>query len=112
MNHDGIGLGLTIVKQIVEASGGSIIAESEGAAKGSTFILSMPFKPIMSNILLSETPDDNMQSFEDPARPLSQRSFSFKSPELRKIHSEHRLMFQIRPVYRASLESSEAEILL
>ena len=30
MNHEGIGLGLTIVKEIVEKSGGTIHVHSEG----------------------------------------------------------------------------------
>ena len=44
LNNDGIGLGLMIVKSIVEASGGSIIAESNGIdGKGSLFILSFKY---------------------------------------------------------------------
>ena len=41
MNSAGIGLGLLIVKQIVESCQGDIIAESEGVDKGSLFIFSM-----------------------------------------------------------------------
>ena len=40
-NHEGIGLGLTIVKQIVEASGGDISFHSDGPGLGSTFCFSM-----------------------------------------------------------------------
>ena len=41
LNHEGIGLGLTIVKQIVEKSGGSVNVYSEGIGKGSTFYFNM-----------------------------------------------------------------------
>ena len=40
-NNEGIGLGLTIVKQIVEASGGDICFHSDGPGLGSTFCFSM-----------------------------------------------------------------------
>jgi two-component system CheB/CheR fusion protein len=40
--HDGLGLGLTIVKQIVEMHGGSVAAHSEGVGKGSTFTMRLP----------------------------------------------------------------------
>ena len=41
MNNEGIGLGLTIVKKIVEKSGGEIFAHSQGAGHGSTFAFCM-----------------------------------------------------------------------
>ena len=41
MNSDGIGLGLTIVKQIVEQGGGYVDVESDGVGKGSTFIFTL-----------------------------------------------------------------------
>ena len=41
MNHEGMGLGLTIVKQLVELNKGSIGVHSEGAEKGSAFCFTM-----------------------------------------------------------------------
>ena len=40
--HGGLGLGLSIAKQLVELHGGSIRAESVGPGQGATFILELP----------------------------------------------------------------------
>ena len=40
--HDGLGLGLAIVRHLSELHGGQVAAESEGTDKGSTFIISLP----------------------------------------------------------------------
>jgi CheY-like chemotaxis protein len=40
--HGGLGLGLAIVRHLVELHGGSVRAKSPGEGKGSTFIVSLP----------------------------------------------------------------------
>jgi PAS domain S-box-containing protein len=44
--HGGLGLGLSIVRQLVEAHGGTVRAESEGQDKGSRFIVQLPLVPV------------------------------------------------------------------
>jgi len=52
--HGGMGLGLSIVRQLVELHGGAIRAESEGEGKGATFVVSLPFVAAEEELRLAE----------------------------------------------------------
>jgi CheY-like chemotaxis protein/anti-sigma regulatory factor (Ser/Thr protein kinase) len=41
-SYGGLGLGLSIVRHLVEAQGGTVRAESEGEGRGATFVVSLP----------------------------------------------------------------------
>jgi signal transduction histidine kinase len=41
-NGAGLGIGLTVVRELVEAHGGTIIASSAGINLGSTFVVTLP----------------------------------------------------------------------
>src|SRR5436190_24229100 len=43
--HSGLGLGLALVRHIVEVHGGEVEARSEGEGRGSTFLIRLPGRP-------------------------------------------------------------------
>ena len=47
--HGGLGLGLSIVRQLVDLHGGSVSVHSEGDGKGTTFTITLPFVGVVNN---------------------------------------------------------------
>ena len=47
--HGGLGLGLSIVRYLVEAHGGTVSAESTGRGMGSTFVVSLPVRALSAD---------------------------------------------------------------
>ena len=54
--HGGLGLGLSIVKQLVELHGGTVSAQSEGAGKGTLFVVTLPVRALESEAELPRGP--------------------------------------------------------
>jgi PAS domain S-box-containing protein len=66
--HGGLGLGLAIVRHLVEQHGGSVFAESKGPGTGATFIVELPQSADRSSFILS-TADSRRRSSD--GQPLT-----------------------------------------
>ena len=58
--HGGLGLGLAIVRHLVEAHGGTVTAESAGPGQGSVFLFSLPLRTVREEKVLAS--GDRFQS--------------------------------------------------
>jgi PAS domain S-box-containing protein len=67
-SHGGLGLGLAIVRHLVELHGGTACAESEGEGKGATFIVTLPLMAVRPP---SIEPHQAQPTVEDEAREIS-----------------------------------------
>jgi PAS domain S-box-containing protein len=70
--HGGLGLGLAIVRHLVELHGGSVRAESGGAGQGATFTVLLPVAPVYRNAGIEErvhpAARDTLPSYGCPER--------------------------------------------
>lgn len=52
-SHDGLGLGLAIVRHLAELHGGSVSVKSEGVGRGSTFSISLPVSTAAASLVVT-----------------------------------------------------------
>jgi CheY-like chemotaxis protein len=73
--YNGLGLGLAIVRQLVELHGGTVHAESQGEGQGATFTVKLPMLPIRLEV-----------NPEEQVHPTDSSGFRFDNlPELNGI---------------------------
>lgn len=66
--HGGLGLGLAIVRQLVELHGGTVGVTSEGEGKGATFVVRLPVLPVYQNAPVTD--QQNQSDIEPADRPI------------------------------------------
>lgn len=72
-SSQGLGLGLSIVRHIVELHGGTVRAESPGVGQGTTMILQLPLRPMPLKVTAN-----NLDAAQEPPDSASQAVFSLE----------------------------------
>ncbi|HEY8459183.1 MAG TPA: PAS domain S-box protein [Blastocatellia bacterium] len=100
----GLGLGLAIVQYIVEAHGGTIMAQSEGIGKGATFICKFPVAGNKQRPVPAVEP--RQPQVEGSARPEAGAEPSLKGIKVLVVDDDE----DARNVLKAALNSYGAEV--
>jgi len=93
--HGGLGLGLSIVRHLVELHGGRMTAESDGEGRGATFTVYLPSRPA-----------DLRQAAMDPEPPDRRRALGLEGAHILIVDDEP----DARDLLRAILAATGARI--
>jgi PAS domain S-box-containing protein len=93
--HGGLGLGLSIVRYIVEAHGGTVAAESKGKSTGATFTVTLPVDAMVSPSVQQQT-----HGPEQPVRTIDPRRLA--GMDVLLVEDERESRDLIRAVLRAA----------
>lgn len=80
--HGGLGLGLSIVRNLTELHNGTVRATSAGRGKGSTFEVSLPLDNASAAAHVEPHSDDRKAAVVAPTNALSDLSFKFEGLEI------------------------------
>ena len=95
--HGGLGLGLSIVKQLATMHGGTVRAESAGEGKGATFTVSLPARRLPTRV-----PEAQTQSSSDTAGPADDEESSVAGMRVLVVDDEVDMRRLISTVLRGA----------
>lgn len=75
--HQGLGLGLSIVRQIVELHGGTVTAESAGRSRGARFTVRLPLLPAEERASMEQPTESRILSLERPTERATLDGLTF-----------------------------------
>jgi signal transduction histidine kinase/DNA-binding response OmpR family regulator len=112
--HGGLGIGLSLVKSLVELHGGTVRAASRGEGSGATFTIDLPLRPARDQIAGAIHPRSSRVSAEEMKEPPKLRGVKVlvvdDEPDAREL--VRRMLIERQAVPRLASSAKEAQEIL